>query len=288
MTPQPQPERILIVDDDVMSREVLTMLLGSEGFAVEAVSSGDAALIRLRDGSPTVDLVLTDLQMPGLAGPELARALRQVCPPSTLILGMSGSAAHASVTEAFDAFLLKPFRPQQLLDVRQARRPPKVVDAGAETPSGETPSAVPTASNPVVNTLPQHQAPPSNPARSPASASDDGGPELDERIYRQLHEAMPGLQLRQMYTLCLDDVRKRIVDMRLLAGHHDADQFVRQAHAIKGGCGMLGASELYAMASRLEKAGLHAAGLDGAKGVNPLDELDSACDRLERILGTRT
>lgn len=287
MTPQTQPERILIVDDDVMSREVLTVVLGSEGFAVEAVSSGDAALTRLRDGSRPLDLVLTDLQMPGLAGPELARAMRQVCPPHTLILGMSGSPALPSVTEAFDDFLLKPFRPQQLLDAIQIRRPPKVVGAGAETPSGETPSEVPSASNPVMNMLPQHQAPSSNPLRSTANAS-GGGPELDERIYRQLHEAMPGRQLRQMYTLCLDDVRKRIVDMRLLAGHHDADQFVRQAHAIKGGCGMLGASELYTMASRLEKAGLRAAGLDGAKGVNPLDELDSACDRLERILGTRT
>ena len=51
---------------------------------------------------------------------------------------------------------------------------------------------------------------------------------------------------------------------------------------------MLGASELYRMAATLEKAGIQAAGLDGGSGVNPLDELTAACDRLERILITRT
>jgi hypothetical protein len=50
---------------------------------------------------------------------------------------------------------------------------------------------------------------------------------------------------------------------------------------------MLGATELYAMAARLENSGLDAAGLRGAGGVNPLDELAAACDRLERILGSR-
>ncbi|GAC1422264.1 MAG: hypothetical protein NVSMB62_17820 [Acidobacteriaceae bacterium] len=286
MTQQTQPERVLIIDDDVMSREVLTVLLGSEGFTVESVSCGEAALTHLRDASRPGDIILADLQMPGLAGPELARALRHICPPHTLILGMSGSAPLPSVIEAFDAFLLKPFRAQQLMDVTQSRRHPKVVDERAETPSADTPSESPQASNQIMSSLTHHQAPSSNPVRSSASAA--GGTELDERIYRQLHEAMPGRQLRQMYTLCLDDVRKRIVDMRLLAGHHDVDQFVRQAHAIKGGCGMLGASELYTMASRLEKTGLGAPGLEGAQGVNPLDELDSACDRLERILETRT
>jgi len=71
--------------------------------------------------------------------------------------------------------------------------------------------------------------------------------------------------------------------MRQLAASRDGAQFVRQAHAIKGGCGMLGATELHRMASELEARGLEAAGAE----VNSLDELSAACDRLERILGSR-
>jgi HPt (histidine-containing phosphotransfer) domain-containing protein len=97
---------------------------------------------------------------------------------------------------------------------------------------------------------------------------------------------MPPTQLHQMYAMCVQDARDRIAAMRGLASNHDAVEFVRQAHAIKGGCGMLGATEIYRMAARLEKSGLGAEGLV-SPGVNPLDKLNSACDRLERILGSR-
>jgi len=83
------------------------------------------------------------------------------------------------------------------------------------------------------------------------------------------------------------DARDRIAAMRGLVEERDRAQFIRQAHAIKGGCGMLGATELYGMAAQLETSGLEAAGLGGTRGVNPLDELAAACDRLESILGSR-
>jgi HPt (histidine-containing phosphotransfer) domain-containing protein len=110
---------------------------------------------------------------------------------------------------------------------------------------------------------------------------------LNETIYRQLAASMPAPQLHQMYSLCLTDTRKRIHSMRQLAASRDAEQFVRQAHAIKGGCGMLGATELHHMAAQLEADGLEAAIATGADEVNSLDELTAACDRLERILGSR-
>jgi HPt (histidine-containing phosphotransfer) domain-containing protein len=98
---------------------------------------------------------------------------------------------------------------------------------------------------------------------------------------------MPVPQLHQMYALCLNDTRKRIHSMRQLTASRDAAAFVRQAHAIKGGCGMLGATELHRMAAQLEARGLEAAETTGAEEVNSLDELSAACDRLERILGSR-
>jgi HPt (histidine-containing phosphotransfer) domain-containing protein len=112
-------------------------------------------------------------------------------------------------------------------------------------------------------------------------------PVLNETIYRQLAASMSAQQLHQMYALCLSDASKRIHSMRQLAAAHDAIAFVRQAHAIKGGCGMLGATELHQMAAQLEADGLEAADTTGVDEVNSLDELTAACDRLERILGSR-
>jgi HPt (histidine-containing phosphotransfer) domain-containing protein len=83
--------------------------------------------------------------------------------------------------------------------------------------------------------------------------------------------------------MCVADARVRIASMRALATEQDAAQFMRQAHTIKGSCGMLGAAELHRIATVLEQDGPDAA--DSA--VNSLDELSNACDRLERMLGAR-
>ena len=94
---------------------------------------------------------------------------------------------------------------------------------------------------------------------------------------------MPAAQLHELYAMCVSDARARIRSMRSLAAAHDAAQFMREAHTIKGSCGMLGATELHRMATALEK---HGPG-SGSSSVNSLDELSSACDRLERMLGAR-
>ena len=109
---------------------------------------------------------------------------------------------------------------------------------------------------------------------------------LNETIYRQLAGSVPAQQLQEMYLLCVNDARARIATMRRLADAHDGAKFMREAHALKGGCGMLGATELHGMAALLEKDGLKAAA-PGGQEVNFLDELAAACDRLERMLGSR-
>ena len=69
--------QLLLVEDDDLSREVLTLQIAAEGYGVNSVDSGDAALRYLQQTpKPLLDVVLTDLQMPGVSGPELARQLR--------------------------------------------------------------------------------------------------------------------------------------------------------------------------------------------------------------------
>jgi CheY-like chemotaxis protein len=298
VTPQSKPMRVLVIDDDPMSRDLLSVLLQAEGYEVECADSGETALVHLRGSANAPGLVLADAQMPGLAGSRLAGELRHACSPATLLLAMSGSQPPQEAIARFDGFLLKPFSMEQIASALAARNPP----SGERTsrsrraqwtvvrgPAGRSPSnsklisiqasAPEPASRRRARSQPQE-------ARS-AEALPSDIPVLDETIYQRLAASMSTPQLQQMYAMCIADARARIASMRQLVAASDAAAFIRQAHAIKGGCGMLGATELRQMAAELEANGLQADATEGRQAVNSLDELTAACDRLERILGSR-
>jgi two-component system, NtrC family, response regulator HydG len=116
------PATLLIADDDPGLRESLERTLTREGYRVILASDGNAALERLRAGG--VDLVLTDLKMPGLSGIELLRAVKAIAPEVDVILltafGTVEEAVRAMKEGAYD-FLTKPFQRAQLLRlIRQA------------------------------------------------------------------------------------------------------------------------------------------------------------------------
>lgn len=119
-TPVPAP-RILVVDDEVSSAEVVALILKEEGYEVSfAVDSRQAqALLDNQD----FDLLITDFMMPGLNGADLARSARATARHAGLpVMMMSGaplSALHEQ-TDTFDMFLRKPFVIEQLLRTVQA------------------------------------------------------------------------------------------------------------------------------------------------------------------------
>jgi CheY-like chemotaxis protein len=294
MTQPSSPIRLLVIDDDEMSRELLVALMEAKGHAVSSAHSGDAALALL-ESSPRPDVVLTDMQMPGSTPERLAGRLRRACGRTTLLLAMSGSRPSGATLVHFDGFLPKPLGVAEIEAAIAAHRRenpaegPKIVAANRKTTAPlPTPKKKRAA---VLESLAASAAPPSDSGIEAArlsavqnKASPIGvQPVLDETIYRQLASAMPARQLHEMYAMCLNDVRARIANMRIFAADRDDAQFMREAHAIKGSCGMLGATELHRIAAVLEKHGLAPAG----GGVNSLDELASACDRLERMLSAR-
>lgn len=106
---------ILVVDDELFFRRLYAELLGEEGYRVETVASGDEALERIRQGG--VDVVLSDMVMPGLDGLELLRLARSVDTPPEVIL----ATGHATLETAIQAlkngardYLVKPFNPEEL------------------------------------------------------------------------------------------------------------------------------------------------------------------------------
>src|SRR5262245_21345783 len=116
------PALILVADDDPGLRESLERTLTRDGYRVVAASDGRAALERLQSGG--IDLVLTDLKMPGLNGIELLHAAKAIAPDVDVILltafGTIEEAVKAMKDGAYD-FLTKPVQRAQLQRViRQA------------------------------------------------------------------------------------------------------------------------------------------------------------------------
>jgi DNA-binding NarL/FixJ family response regulator len=107
---------ILLVEDATGVRTVVAELLRSAGYRVLEASSGDAALERARSYEGAIDLVLTDVVMPGMRGPALVAELHAVR-PELKPLYMSGYADDVlSERDLEHAFLLhKPFSKAQLL-----------------------------------------------------------------------------------------------------------------------------------------------------------------------------
>lgn len=111
----PQPNlasrRILLVEDEEVVRDVVTMMLEQHGFEVVAVEDALAALSACR-GSTPFDLLLTDLVMPTMNGVELAAAVQEQA-PRTRVVYMSGYSAE-DVTDSTPR-VQKPFTSSELL-----------------------------------------------------------------------------------------------------------------------------------------------------------------------------
>lgn len=85
------PATVLVVDQSGVSR-LVGDYLQHLGYAVLRAASGQAALDVVRARRPPVDLVLSDVAMPGMDGSELARWLSAECPgPAVILMGSGGS-----------------------------------------------------------------------------------------------------------------------------------------------------------------------------------------------------
>jgi CheY-like chemotaxis protein len=101
--------RVLAVDDSSVIRELLTASLEAAGYSVEAVGSGDAALAAAWRES--FDAVILDVDMPGIDGLAVGRALRDDPRTCRSMIAMHTSLEEADVRTGFDGydvFLPKP------------------------------------------------------------------------------------------------------------------------------------------------------------------------------------
>ena len=106
----------LIVDDEPMLAEIFSVALKMAGFATETIHDGQAAMDRLDEIRPT--LILLDLHLPSVPGPDILRRIRaddRLAQTRVLIVSADGPKAESLRDEA-DAILSKPLGVAELRD----------------------------------------------------------------------------------------------------------------------------------------------------------------------------
>lgn len=110
--------RILIVEDHPTMREAMRLVLEGEGFDIDEASDGAQALAAVQEDRP--DLVLLDMSIPGVSGPEVLAAVKN--DPATaevrvIIVTATGEEGRAAaMASGADHYFTKPFSPIALLN----------------------------------------------------------------------------------------------------------------------------------------------------------------------------
>ncbi len=244
-----QPPTLLLIDDDMVSREVLATVLTLDGFTVHTAVSGAAALEHLDAGECVPGVILMDAQMPGLSGTGLIAKLRERCNAS--IYAISASPAPEKVAAAADGFLIKPFGAEQLRKLLEKR---EAQAKSSAAPIEETSEQV-----------------------------------VDREVLAQLREMMPEAAVHQIYAAIVADLAKRMAALKAAQAKGDAAEVRRIGHTIKGGCSMAGAQQAAKLGARIEAGEMEADSAGGRgnyldNGQRMLRDLRIAAQNLERML----
>lgn len=109
---------VLVAEDDTALRQLMVRVLSRNGYLVLVADSGEKAAELAKNAGSSLDLLVSDVVLPGLSGPELAKRLQRK--HAALRILMTSGTADASVLEGLSpgssAFLAKPFRPSALID----------------------------------------------------------------------------------------------------------------------------------------------------------------------------
>lgn len=103
---------VLLIDDDLVAREVMATVLTMTGYSVQTATDAAEALSLLDSKACAPEVILMDIQMPGLNGLELIREIR--LRTHALLYAISGSEFPEGVLPQVDGFLMKPFGPDAL------------------------------------------------------------------------------------------------------------------------------------------------------------------------------
>jgi CheY-like chemotaxis protein len=247
-------ERLLLVEDDATTREVLTLLLEADGWTAETAPSGEIALEKLRTNQAAPDLVLSDLHLPGIQGSALADAVRRVVPTAGCF-GMSASEPSAADLAAYQTILRKPLQPSELREAWDRWKAGNVTD----TPS--------------VGMLQTDES---------ASGVREDLPVIAPATLLKLEQQM-GTRAKDLYAFALADAGDRLRRMEASLAGGDQSSLHKEAHALKGSAGMIGAERLAALAAGAETTSVRS--FPGSLSET-LRHMHLACEEIRLMLET--
>jgi CheY-like chemotaxis protein/HPt (histidine-containing phosphotransfer) domain-containing protein len=207
---------VLIIDDDLVSREVMATVLTMSGYNVHTAAGGDESLAVLDTESFLPDVILMDTQMPGLSGTHLIQQLR--ARSGATIYAISGSHAPDAIVSGVDGFLLKPIGPEALQRVLEK------------------------------HAFDIKPAPPASPRMPPDALP----PVVSPKVLAQLRDMMKESAVREIYAAVIADLQRRRPALEEALERADRETVHRLGHSIKGGCGMAGALEAARIGEMIE------------------------------------
>jgi len=237
---------VLLVDDDMVSREVMATMLTMSGYQVHTADDGEAALELLASGACVPGVILMDVQMPGLSGVALIQQLRARSQARLYVVSASG--APDEIAAAADGFLLKPFAPEA-----------------------------------VTRLIEEHLAQ-SRPAKVPGL--DPNETAVNPKTLARLREMMPDTGVRQIFEAIIADLGRRTNALEAAIAKPDWKEARRIGHSIKGGAAMAGAEQVARIGAMIESGALEPrAGVNQVDNSSMfIDDLRAAANNLQRIL----
>lgn len=223
----PLGARILLAEDNKINQEVAMELLREVGLTVDVANDGFEALEKVRDGC--YDLILMDMQMPGMDGLEATRAIRALPNCATLpILAMTANAfdedRELCKMAGMNDFIAKPIDPKLLYNTLSRWLPTKVLVA------------------PTV---------PATTGALPASLAAIAGLDTKQGLKALNGHVTTYLRLLRRYA---DDHADDMTRLREQLAQGNQDEARRLAHSLKGSSGNLGATDMQSLAAVLETA----------------------------------
>ena len=110
-------ETILVVDDNPLVLKMVVAVLEAERFIVLSADNGPSALKLADKTTETIDLLLSDVEMPQMSGPELGEALKKTRPDMHVMLMSGGANGSLLVLNYGWAYIQKPFVARKLVQM---------------------------------------------------------------------------------------------------------------------------------------------------------------------------
>lgn len=114
-------KQILVVDDEEIVRDLLTEVLAGLGFQVSTAEDGPSGLNMFRKPDCCYDLVIVDMSMPGMNGPEVCREIRKARPSQKIIISTGNCSTDEEIAElktcGVEHIISKPFNLGNLISL---------------------------------------------------------------------------------------------------------------------------------------------------------------------------